>query len=232
MQGAFAVVAGLVAGLLHVWSGPDHLAAIAPLSAEWTQTASRRRRSWVIGLRWGVGHSSGVMLIGLLSLIFREALPLNSLSSISERLVGVVLIVIGIWGLCRAFAHRVHSHPHKHGNGSHTHFHLHDTGTAHEPGEPAAHTHTHAAFAVGTLHGLAGSSHLFGVLPALAFPTMFGTIDYLFAYAAGTVLGMAMFSSAVAALRQWQFLSGAAGYRRIMCACSTAAVAVGIYWIW
>jgi ABC-type nickel/cobalt efflux system permease component RcnA len=232
MLGLSAVILGLFAGLLHVWSGPDHLAAIAPLSAEWTQAAPRRRRSWVIGFRWGLGHSSGVMLIGLLSLVFREALPLNPLSSISERLVGVVLIVIGIWGLRRAFAHRVHSHPHKHGDGSHTHFHVHDTGTAHESRESAPHAHTHAAFAVGTLHGLAGSSHLFGVLPALAFPTIFGTIDYLFAYAAGTVLGMAVFSSAVAALRQWRFLSGAAGYRRIMCTCSGAAVVVGIYWIW
>src|SRR5882672_577523 len=98
MQGAFALMAGLFAGLLHVWSGPDHLAAVAPLSAEWTRTASRRRPSWMVGVRWGLGHSSGVMLIGLLSLIFREAFPLNSLSSISERLVGVVLIVIGLWG--------------------------------------------------------------------------------------------------------------------------------------
>ena len=32
-----------------------------------------------------------------------------------------------------------------------------------------AHSHAGASFAMGTIHGLAGSSHLFGVLPALAF---------------------------------------------------------------
>src|SRR5258705_2091280 len=137
----------------------------------------------MVGLRWGLGHSGGVLAIGLLSGIFRQALPLNSLSSVSERLVGIVLIVIGIWGMRKAFAHRVHSHPHKHGDGSHTHFHIHDTQTAHQPSEPVPHAHTHAAFAIGTLHGLAGSSHLFGGLPALAFPTMDGTLTYLFSYA-------------------------------------------------
>src|SRR5213594_1813767 len=150
MQVAFALVSGLVAGLLHVWSGPDHLAAVAPLSA------GQSNRSWIAGVRWGLGHSSGVLLIGLLSLVFRQALPLNSVSSVAERLVGIVLIGIGIWGLRKAFAHRVHAHPHKHAQGSHIHFHLHDSHTAHQLEEVSTHTHTHAAFAIGTLHGVAG----------------------------------------------------------------------------
>ena len=36
---------------------------------------------------------------------------------------------------------------------------------------PWAPGHGHAAFAVGTLHGLAGSSHLLGIVPALALPS-------------------------------------------------------------
>ena len=53
------VVAGLAAGALHVWSGPDHLAAVAPLAVR------GRRRSWAVGMRWGIGHSAGVAAVAL-----------------------------------------------------------------------------------------------------------------------------------------------------------------------
>ena len=39
--------------------------------------------------------------------------------------------------------------------------------------------HGRAAFAVGTLHGLAGSSHLLGILPALAMPSDLAAGIYL-----------------------------------------------------
>jgi ABC-type nickel/cobalt efflux system permease component RcnA len=218
MHAALAFITGLFAGLIHVWSGPDHLAAVGPLSVQ------RTKRSWSIGVRWGLGHSTGVVLIGLIALSFREALPLSSVSSIAERLVGIVLIGIGIWGIRKALLQRVHSHPHTHGHDTHAHFHVHAT-------ENRRHAHTHAAFAIGSLHGVAGSSHFIGVLPALAFPTALATLGYLAGYAAGTVIGMAGFSSAVAWFQRWRGFAGAVGYQRMMCGCSCAALAVGVYWI-
>src|SRR5215470_3679414 len=106
---------GMVAGILHVWSGPDHLAAIAPLAVR------RPRRSWVAGARWGIGHSAGVALIGLLSLWFRESIPKELVSSWGERVVGVMLIGIGYWGLRKAF--RIHAHEHEHDGDRHVHLH-------------------------------------------------------------------------------------------------------------
>ena len=35
-------------------------------------------------------------------------------------------------------------------------------------------SHAHASFCLGVLHGVAGSSHFFGVLPALALPMRIG----------------------------------------------------------
>ena len=65
----FAFFAGLAAGLLHVFSGPDHLAAVAPLAAD-----ERSRPQWRAGLQWGLGHTVGVLLIaGLLLLASRAA---------------------------------------------------------------------------------------------------------------------------------------------------------------
>ena len=108
-QFLFALFAGLAAGCIHVLSGPDHLAAIAPLSL------GRKVRTWMIGARWGLGHASGVLFVGLLSLMIREIIPLESVSSWAERLVGVALIGIGLWGLRKAFSTRLHLHEHSHG---------------------------------------------------------------------------------------------------------------------
>src|ERR1041385_6406125 len=158
-----AAITGLIAGLVHVWSGPDHLAAIAPLAVR------RPQRAWIPGVRWGGGHSAGVAVIGLLSLGLRDLLPVDRLSSWGERLVGVMLVGIGLWGLRKAFRNRVHTHEHEHDGDRHMHVHVHAHKAAHE--HSGAHQHTHAAFGIGILHGLAGSSHFLGVLPMLALAT-------------------------------------------------------------
>src|SRR5262245_37878085 len=114
-----AAVTGLIAGLVHVWSGPDHLAAIAPLAVRQPQ------RSWLPGVRWGFGHSAGVGVVGLLSLWLRDALPVEWLSSWGERLVGVMLLGIGLWGLRKAFQSQIHTHEHEHDGDRHMHVHVH-----------------------------------------------------------------------------------------------------------
>ena len=57
--------------------------------------------------------------------------------------------------------------------------------------------HGHASFAVGLLHGVAGSSHFFGVLPALALPTPAASFGYIAAFGLGTVVAMTAFAGAV-----------------------------------
>ena len=222
-----SVVTGLVLGAIHVVSGPDHLAAVAPFAAE------SRRKAWEVGLRWGVGHAGGVLFIGLLSLLLRDWLPLDAISSWSERLVGVVLIGIGLWGVRRALSGRVHTHEHEHDGEKHVHIHTHDGATAHSHSHEGAveHRHTHAAFAVGTLHGVAGSSHFLGVLPALAFPTMTEAVWYLTAFGIGTVAAMVVFSSLVGWSARSLAASSAQAYRQMMAVCSLAAVVLGGWWL-
>ena len=85
--------AGLLAGFVHVLSGPDHLAAIAPYAVD------GKSRAWRTGVRWGLGHTTGALAVGLLMLAVRDALPLDAMSAWGERLVGLALLGIGIWGL-------------------------------------------------------------------------------------------------------------------------------------
>lgn len=219
--------AGALAGLVHVLSGPDHLAAVAPLA-----TDERRRTPWISGLLWGLGHSSGVIVVGLLAIWLREWLPIDAVSSWSERAVGVVLIGIGLWGLHRALRTHVHTHPHLHGRVRHDHAHAHGTSSAASTShESVPHTHTHAAFLVGVLHGLAGSSHVLGVLPALALPSATASIVYLGAYGSGTVAGMMAFAFGVGWLAARARLRGGDTPRWLLSGLSVLALVVGAAWL-
>lgn len=182
-----AIMAGFAAGLVHVLSGPDHLAAVAPLSL------GKGRSGWRTGLQWGFGHASGVLVMGLLALLFREVLPLEAISSWAERLVGVTLIGVGAWGICKAFS-------------------------------PQTHEPRRAAFAIGTLHGFAGSSHLLGVVPALLFPEPVAVGAYLAAFGVGTLGGMVGFALLISAVPNRV-------HRLAMPACACAAVGIGCYWL-
>lgn len=217
-----AVISGLIAGTVHVWTGPDHFAAIAPLAVR------RARPAMKSGIRWGLGHSAGVALVGLLSLWLRDLLPVDLLSTWGERLVGVMLLGIGAWALRKTF--KVHAHEHEHSGSRHIHMHAHHGHAAHETSSAHEH-HSHAAFGIGVLHGLAGSAHIFGVLPVLALPTRIQALGYLGAFAAGTIISMAGFSWTMGLLAYR--LSGGATrvYRCLMGGCAAAAMAVGCFWL-
>lgn len=218
------LIGGASAGLIHVLSGPDHLAAIAPLASD------GRKRFWATGALWGLGHSSGVFVVGLAALAFRNWLPIDAVSSWSERIVGVVLIAIGLWGLRRALSGTVQTHTHSHGGVTHAHPHV--AGTTHTHAHaPAARNHTHAAFAVGILHGLAGSSHFLGVLPALGLPDLASSASYLTGYGVGTVAGMTLFASVMGVLASRAHINGPRATKWLLSACSAAAIVVGATWL-
>lgn len=218
-----AALTGLTAGAVHVWLGPDHLAAIAPLAVR------RPNRAWLPGARWGLGHSAGVAVVGLLSLWLRDLIPVELLSTWGERLVGVLLLGIGVWAMRAALKHNVHAHEHEHDGERHLHIHTHSHG--HQPAQPSPHRHTHAAFGIGTLHGLAGSSHFLGVLPALAFPTKLQAVFYLLSFGVGTIAAMALFSWGMGWLTTRFGQRGVNAYRGLMGTASVVAIGVGCFWI-
>ncbi len=219
----FALLGGLAAGLLHVFSGPDHLAALAPLATREPQLAAGA------GLRWGLGHGAGVVLLGGLGVALRGVIDVEALSAGSERLVGLVLIGVGAWSLRAAM--RLHRHPHAHSPDEehaqrHDHLHSHPPGLDHAASE--AHTgHGHAAFGVGMLHGAAGTGHLFGVLPSLALAPA-DAIVWLGAYFIGAVGAMAAFGFGLGRIAAMQ---GERGLQRMLGGSGLVAIGVGMAWI-
>lgn len=212
------IFAGLLAGSAHVISGPDHLAALAPIALE----APKSARS--MGMRWGLGHGIGVLILGGIGVLSKETLDLNVISAWSEFLVGFILMAVGLWAFYKAKGIVVHSHPHDHSDSAHDHVHIHTQTEEHS--HQSHHSHGHTAFWVGMLHGSAGGGHLFGVLPSLAF----GTVDaciYLASYFIAAVVSMAIFAEILGfiSLRQGPHI-----LQRLMYSVSLLVLSIGGVW--
>jgi len=230
----FPLLIGLLAAMIHVVAGPDHLAAVAPIALR------EKTNSWLIGLFWGIGHVFGMILIGVLFFYFRELIPVDIISEQSEKLVGLLLIVIGIWVFYRLARKRNASN-------KHSHIHLHQN----KLGEPFAHYHVHhhnsdaehnhihpkkqgvfTAAGIGTVHGLAGVSHLIGLLPTMAFSKTTDAVLYLVGFAGGTIVSMILFSVILG------FIGNSASKKNqqlpyiINIVAASTAIFVGLFWIY
>lgn len=220
-----AMPAGLAAGAVHVLTGPDHLAAILPFAPR------SGVRAAAMGLAWGMGHSVGVIAIGGLALVVGSMLDLEAWSSGAERLVGVLLFALGLWTLHRARGVVVHAHDHHHEEAeSHAHAHVHIgdvTVDAPDHAERGRHRrHRHSALAFGVVHGVAGTSHLLGVAPALMLETSAAS-GYLLTFLLGSALAMAGFAAAAGPL-----LAGRPGRMQVGLRVSgTFALLVGAGWM-
>ncbi|MDA1184551.1 MAG: High-affinity nickel transporter [Acidobacteria bacterium] len=209
---------GALAGLLHVLTGPDHVAAVGPLALD------SRRRGWLAGWTWGIGHASGVVVVAALAVLLRDLLPsIDRISEWSERLVGVALIAVGFWALRRSA--QVGTSPHTHGATGHDHLHV-QAG----PRWLRRLGHAHAAFCLGVLHGVAGSSHFVGVLPALALPTRAAAMTYILSFGVGTVAAMTAFAASAG------YVGGIAhghstAHRAMTAAAALAAIGIGGVWL-
>ena len=229
----FPLFAGITASILHVVSGPDHLAAVTPLAIE------TRRKVWKIGLFWGFGHLTGMLLIGFLFILFREYLPLEKISEHSEQLVGVVLIAVGFWALFSIFyKSNNHKHPHVHG-GEEPYIHVHEH--EHENNK-LEHSHAHdtkvkqnllSSFGIGVLHGLAGIAHFILLLPVLGYENQFDSIQYIVGFGLGTVLAMTVYTFLLGKITS--FSKGQKSkslFNSIRLSGGIFAIVIGAYWLY
>tara|TARA_R110002051_G_scaffold313263_3_gene389205 strand:+ start:1110 stop:1886 length:777 start_codon:yes stop_codon:yes gene_type:complete len=230
---AIPLFAGLAASVLHVVSGPDHLAAVTPLAIE------IRRKVWKIGLFWGFGHLTGMLLIGLLFLWFKEYIPLEKISEHSEQLVGVVLIAVGLWALFSIFyKNKNHKHPHVH-NEEEPYIHVHEHN--HESNK-LEHNHAHkkklkqnlwSSFGIGVLHGLAGIAHFILLLPVLGFENQLDSIQYIIGFGVGTVLAMTIYTFLLGKISSYsKAQNNKSIFKSVRVLGGVFAIVIGIYWIY
>ncbi|KAI9919907.1 hypothetical protein PsorP6_015680 [Peronosclerospora sorghi] len=87
------VSTGLLLGIVHVLTGPDHLSALIVLSAgsSW--------RSCQLGMRWGCGHSTGLILVTACFLALNQHLNIDVFGTYCDFLVGFLMVALGLWSL-------------------------------------------------------------------------------------------------------------------------------------
>lgn len=187
---ALALGLGLAIGLEHAFE-PDHVAAMGTqVNREPAAAKSRLQRirggmarSSLVGAIWGAGHTTTIILVGLLAYVTVSIIQDWVFSGL-EFLVGVMLLVLGVSAMLNRRPFRLgHAHRHKHEDGTvHAHDHDHRDGS---------HRHTHLSYVIGLVHGLAGS----GSVVALAAATLDGpgmVMAFLLVFGAGSALGMCM----------------------------------------
>lgn len=219
------LIAGTIASILHVISGPDHLAAVTPIAIE------AKRKVWRIGFYWGAGHLLGMLIIGLLFLAFKEVIPVEAISGYSEQLVAIVLIALGLWTLYKLFyKEKIHSRPHIHSDGE-TYVHKHDDVHEHNHHKNDTKKNISSSFSIGVLHGLAGVAHFLLLLPALGFATQSESIQYIVGFAIGTVLAMTVYTIILGGITK-SSTHNKSLLNTIRVSGGAFALVVGVYWLY
>ena len=187
---------GFVLGLRHALDA-DHLAAVSTFASE----EKNIWRSSLIGVYWGLGHTTALLVFGMAIAIFRLAVP-TRLSQVLEFLVGVMLVVLGLNVIRKLRKEQaIHAHTHTHDGVAHSHLHIH-LGEAAHPAVPdgAEHAHRHHSlrmggrpFIVGVVHGLAGTAALM-LLVIGAIPSLLLALGYVLIFGVGSIGGMMVIS--------------------------------------
>ena len=150
-----------------------------------------------IGLSWASGHGLGTLALAAAAGLLRVGFDLESIGSHAELLVGVALVATGLWTLLRGNAH------------------------SHAPASAGT------AAGIGTLHGIAGGSHLVVASSALALPFL-SAASWLLAFVLGA--GVAMTGIGWAVQRAGRSLAPPAWdqARRLS---GVLAIGVGLVWM-
>jgi len=195
---------GFSGALIHVFTGPDHLAAVTPAAMNPFQ------KGWVTGLAWAVGHLVGITIIGGLFLVFKSLIPVEAISSNSEIFIAITLIFMGIISFTSI---RRRPNDHKHSN------------------SPRVKKYG-LTLGIGLLHGFAGVSHIIFLLPAFGFTSNAGTIQYLIGFGIGTFAAMIGFSMLLAFMRnKAQLGENRAVLYRLRIGAGLFTMIVGVIWL-
>ncbi|WP_035725086.1 hypothetical protein [Bradyrhizobium sp. ARR65] len=203
---------GFLLGMRHA-TDADHVVAIATIVSRERSMVG----SVLIGAAWGVGHTITVMAVGAAIIVFGVVIP-PRLGLSMDFAVGIMLVLLGVLtltGMGRAAVaahvhegvpggHALDHHEHLHTHGDYVHRHPHGHG-------PGAHGHAEEdtplarldrsglgrlalyewlrPFAVGLMHGLAGSAAVALIVLSIIREPM-AALGYLLLFGLGTVVGM------------------------------------------
>jgi cytochrome c biogenesis protein CcdA len=158
MEATFPLLFAAVVGFGHAFEA-DHLVAVGNI------VTKRNKLNLAIkdGIYWGLGHTSTIFIIGAI-IILGKATFLNGYFKYFEAIVGLMLIVLGLFRFVQFFNKKNSE--------------IMDSKN-----------HHHLAYGVGLVHGLAGSGAMI-LLVMSEIQSSFNSMVYLLIFGIGSVIGM------------------------------------------
>ncbi|MDA8235411.1 MAG: hypothetical protein M0Z31_11520 [Clostridia bacterium] len=140
-------------------------------------------RAMKFGLKFGLGHTSTVMVLGLLAIALKFAVP-DAFAASFELASGVLLIVLGAWSIHRRFFRKVQPNPHQHGIG-HRHPHNHSQ---------LDHTvFKYGPVITGIITGMAGTAGVMLFGPVAAAKSIVVAAGFILLYGVGVITAMSIY---------------------------------------
>ena len=206
------LLTALVAGFAHALE-PDHMAAV-------TTFVSRRPRPLEavgFGVRWGVGHSASILVVGVALVALNLRVPAGLTRGL-EFGVGGMLLALGLWLLWSVLHERAHRLAA-------------DSPASSTAAEAHSHGHRHGTLWVGMAHGLAGTAPLVALLPAATVRSGWMAAGYLLFFGVGTTLAMGLYAIAAGLVfdRAGTRVPALGGMLRALTAVGSAAL--GVVWM-
>jgi len=103
-----ALVLGLILGSKHSLD-PDHVVAVSTIVSEYKNPL----RSFWVGVSWGLGHTTTLLIIGIAIIALRLTIP-ERMALLFEFGVGVMLVGLGAQVIYSFRKKKVHQHAHGH----------------------------------------------------------------------------------------------------------------------
>ena len=195
------------------------------MSALATLSVGTSLRAFWLGIRWGLGHSTGLVIIAVIFLSLNGQMDLEKIGSYCDWIVGVFMIVLGLYGIYNARTItqdiireklQIEEELGEVSNlenvemqylleEAHGHHH-HQCGQCIDEDENTCcygkinmrdpNTQRLVAFSVGIIHGVAGPGGILGVLPAVQMNSWTKSMLYLGFFCLTSTLCIGIFAAA------------------------------------
>lgn len=239
-------------GAFHVLT-PDHLSALSALSVGGSWSA------FYLGVRWSMGHSSGLLVVTFFFIMLKGDLDLHYFGRYCDVVVGLFMIMIGGYGIMG------HARQHHYKLTKREDLDVKDIveqdraeedveGGEKKVTEPEGkdllelmvHNHDVAipyidmsdnttqravSVAMGLLHGVAGPGGILGVLPALELQHWQSSTIYLGSFIIASTISMGIFAAAYGEGTKRLGASSESLELALRLVSSSASVLVGLIWI-
>jgi hypothetical protein len=243
------ITRGIAMGTLHVLAGPDHLSALATLSA------GSSYKAFAVGIRWGLGHSSGLIVITVVFIYLKGDLDLRKIGRFGDFLVGIFMLMIGLYSAYTAVKANSNRIKKRNKDGeedmSTPSFCCAREALDHDASDTLfcantrcsqcnflqhvelkdPHSQRVLAFIIGIVHGVAGPGAILGVLPAVEMQNWQSSCIYLSSFIITSTLSMGTFAALYGELSKRIGSTAECVELLVSLFSASLSIGVGILWI-